>query len=138
VGVGSSVVVRTARHTLVYGTGDSYGTNGRIADGLVAPFLRSSGVHAIDRLVIPRMSPAACAGVAALWAEMPIGQTLVGDPGDAADGSSVDCASVPSGWNWDGVTFTLGGAGAGHACALTVSTAGSGGDVRLLGAVDAL
>src|SRR6185369_5348220 len=75
VGEGSSVVVRTARHTLVYGTGDSYGTNGRIADGLVAPFLRSSGVHVIDRLVIPRMSPAAGAGVAALWAEMPIGQT---------------------------------------------------------------
>ena len=139
VGEGSSVVVRTAGHTLVYGTGDSYGTRGRIAEGVVVPFLRSSGVHAIDRLVIPRTSPAAGAGVVALWAEMPIRETLVGDPVDTADGSSVDCASVvPSRWNWDGVTFTLGGAGAGHACALTVRTAESGGEVAVLGAVDAL
>ncbi len=136
VGEGSAVVVRTVAHTLVYGTGDSYGTNGRVADSVLVPFLRSSGVHAIDRLVIPRASPASGAGIVALWAELPIAQTLVGDPADALDASSVDCASVPSPWQWDGVTFALGVA-AGHACELSLRTAAPG-EVRMLGEVDAV
>jgi len=136
VGEGSAVVVRTAAHALVYGTGDSYGTNGRVAESVVVPFLRRSGVHTVDRLVIPRASPASGAGVVALSAEMPIRQILVGDPVDASDGASVVCASVPSPWDWDGVTFVLGPAGAGHACALTIKASGPG-EVRLLGEVDA-
>lgn len=136
VGEGSAVVVRTAAHTLVYGTGDSYGTNGRAAESVVVPFLRSSGVYAIDRLVISRASPASGAGAVALSAEMPVQQILVGDPVDAVDPSTVDCASVPSPWQWDGVTFVLGPTGAGHACALTISTAGPG-EVRVLGEIDA-
>lgn len=136
VGEGSAVVVRTAGHALVYGTGDSYGTNGRVAESVVVPFLRSSGVHAIDRLVIPRASPAAGAGVVALWAEMPIRQIVVGDPVDAADSSSVECASVPSPWHWDGVPFAMGQVGAGHACELSIGAAA--GAVRVLGDIDAV
>ncbi len=137
VGEGSAVVVRTASHSLVYGTGDSYGTNGRVAEGVLAPFLRSAGVRAIDRLVIPRASPASGAGVVALWAEMPIRQTLVGDPADVLDASSAACASVPGPWEWDGVTFAFGLGGTGHACTLTVRTAGPG-EIRVLGDIDAV
>ena len=137
VGDGSSVVVRTASHVLVYGTGDSYGTDGRVAEGIVAPFLRSSGVHAIDRLVLPRLSPVAGTGAVALLAEMPIAQTLVGDDGATGDPASLDCASAPSPWSWDGVTFTLARAEGGHACALAIRTAAAG-EVRLPGEVDAV
>jgi competence protein ComEC len=136
VGEGAAVVVRTARHVLVYGTGDSYGTNGRVAENVVAPFLRSTGVHSIDRLVIPRASPASGAGVTALWAQMPIGRTLVGEKADAVDPASIDCASEPSPWRWDGVTFVLGNASAGHACALAIRTAA--GEVRIPGDIDAV
>lgn len=137
VGDGFAVVVRTAAHTLVYGTGDSYGTNGRVADSVVAPFLRSIGAHAIDRLVIPRVSAATGEGVVALWATMPIRETLVGDPADAVDAVSVDCASVPSPWRWDGVTFALGATDAGHACDLRIST-GASGAVHVLAAAGAV
>jgi competence protein ComEC len=137
VGEGSAVVVRTASHTLVYGTGDSYGTHGRVAESVVVPFLRTSGVHSIDRLVVPRASPAAGDGVVALSAEMPVRQILVGDAVDALDGSSVDCASLPSRWDWDGVTFALGRTGAGHACELTIK-AGGPGEARVLGEIDAV
>lgn len=137
VGEGFSVVVRTAHHVLVYGTGDSYGTNGRMAEAVVVPFLRSSGIHEIDRLAIPRNSPASGAGAVALLAEMPIDQTLVGDPGATGDSANVDCASVPSVWRWDGVTFALGSvAGSGHACALTIRT--GAGEVRIPGDIDAV
>jgi competence protein ComEC len=134
VGEGSSVVVRTAQHVLVYGTGDSYGTDGRIAESVVAPFVRGSGARAVDRLVIPRPSPASGAGVAALWAELPIRETLVGS--DTAEAASVDCGSVPSQWVWDGVTFALGSAVAGHACELTLRSAV--GEVRIPGDIDAV
>ena len=137
VGEGFSVVVRTAHHVLVYGTGDSYGTNGRMAEAVVVPFLRSSGIHEIDRLAIPRNSPASGAGAVALLAEMPIDQTVVGDPGATGDAANVDCASVPSVWRWDGVTFALGSAaGSGHACALTIRT--GAGEVRIPGDIDAV
>jgi competence protein ComEC len=129
VGEGTSVVVRTAHHVLVYGTGDSYGTDGRMADSVVVPFLRSSGIRAIDRLVIPRASPAGGAGVAALLAAMPVRETIVG--GDAVDSESAACASVSSPWQWDGITFALREAAAGHACVLSVSSAA--GEVRFPG-----
>jgi competence protein ComEC len=135
-GEGTSIIVRTAGHVLVYGTGDSYGTNGRIAESIVAPFLRSAGRHAIDRLVLPRASPVSGAGVVALLAELPIRQILVGDPGAAVDSGSADCASVPGSWQWDGVTLALGGAGSGHACSLSIRSAG--GEVRIPGDIDAM
>jgi hypothetical protein len=67
---------------------------------------------------------------------MPIRQTLVGDPADAVDSASVDCASVRGAWRWDGVTFVLGNAEDGHACSLSIR-AGAGA-VRIPGEVDAL
>ena len=131
VGEGTAVVVRTAGHVLLYGTGDSYGTNGRMAETVVAPFLRSVGARAIDRVVLARPSPASGEGLAALWAEMPIRQTLVGGVEAGAEGGLLDdpttlgCASVRSPWRWDGVTFEFRELDAGHACALVV-TAGRG------------
>jgi competence protein ComEC len=134
VGEGSAVVVRTAGHVLLYGTGDSYGTNGRIAEGVVVPFLRSSGVHVIDRLIIPRISPSSGTGVAALSAEMSVAQTLIG--GEATDAGSIDCSTVPGSWHWDGISFTLGNTAAGHACSLSIRSAA--GEVRFPGDIDAL
>jgi competence protein ComEC len=132
VGEGTAVVVRTAGHVLVHGTGDSYGTGGRIAETVVAPYLRSVGARAIDRAVLERVSTAAAEGLVALWAEMPILQTLVGqapvDEGDGAaeagsrdDSSTRYCASEPHPWQWDGVTFQFREPDASHACTLSVS-----------------
>lgn len=126
VGEGSAVVVRTSRHVLVFGTGDAYGTGGRVAETVVAPYLRSVGARAIDRMVLGNVSPAAGEGVAALWAEMPIRQTLVGSAsaGDQAAGrddqSTLDCASVSGAWQWDGVAFEFREPNDAHPCALTV------------------
>ncbi len=127
VGEGTSVVIRTAHHVLVYGTGDSYGTDGRMAEGVVIPFLRNSGARVIDRLVLSRPSVATAAGVTALLAEMPVRQTLVG--GVAEGDGELGCAQATSAWQWDRVTFELlpvsatsNSADAGHACVLSVKT----------------
>jgi competence protein ComEC len=124
-GEGTSVVVRTAQHVLVFGTGDSYGTDGRIAETVLVPFLRSRGVRAIDRLMLSNDSAATASGVTALLAEMPVRETLV---------ESFRCAQAPPGWSWDGITFTR-HTDAGHACVLSVST--SRGRALIPGDIDA-
>jgi competence protein ComEC len=127
VGEGTAIVARTAGHVLVYGTGDSYGTAGRMAETIVAPYLRSVGARAIDRVVLKRLSSVAGDGLTALWAEMPVRQTLVGRDNDEAaypadDPATLDCASAPSSWRWDGVAFEFRERDAGPACTLSVST----------------
>jgi competence protein ComEC len=104
-----SLVLRTHRHVLVYGTGDGYGTAGRRAEAVLVPFLRHEGVRAIDALLLPPASPEAGDGVTALFAALPVAQTFVGD------GRSCE----PGAWTWDGIAFDLA-----HACTLTVSTGG--------------
>jgi competence protein ComEC len=131
VGEGTSVVVRTAEHVLVYGTGDSYGTNGRMAESVLVPFLRAGGVRAIDRLVLGRASPATGSGVAALLAELPVRETLVEEA--SGEEGELECAEVGP-WEWDGITFEL-LRSASHACVLTVGA--KRGRVLIPGDVDA-
>ncbi len=53
VGQGSSVVVRTAKHILVYDTGPAWGGgNAAAASVSLLPFLRSQGVTLVDRVVV--------------------------------------------------------------------------------------
>ncbi len=57
-----SVIARTAHHVLVVGTGDSYGTDGRVAENVLVPFLRRIGVSEVEALVSGE-STASSAGV---------------------------------------------------------------------------
>jgi competence protein ComEC len=108
VGESSAIVVRTATHVLVFGTGDGYGTHGRTAENILVPFLRSHGVRAIDVLMVGQASSAAGEGVTALLAEMPVHQTFV------------DCADAIGARVWDGIPIVIGPDTA-HACLVSVS-----------------
>lgn len=129
VGEATAIVVRTAHHVLVYDTADAYGADGRRADTVLIPFLRSRGVRAIDTLIVSRLSAANAPGLTALLAEMPIRETLVG--GDAHpdfDGARA-CRAIPP-WQWDGVSFHALSSGAtaesrGDICILSVEAHGT-------------
>jgi competence protein ComEC len=112
VGRGTALVVRTANHVLLYGTGESYGTGGRMVENVLLPFLRSEGVAKIDALVLPRPTSAT-----SLLAELPVARI------------HPDCGREVR-WAWDEVKFRI------HAtsgrCALQVITA-SGEQVRAPG-----
>ncbi len=104
VGEGTAIVVQTAHHVLVYDTGDVYGSDGRMADAVLIPFLRSRGVRKVDTLVLSHLTAANAPGVTALLAEYAVRETLVG--GDVRpDFPGVrDCHSAGA-WQWDGVRF---------------------------------
>lgn len=107
VGEGTSIVVQTRNHVMVYGTGDGYGTDGRMAESVLVPFLRSRGVRKVDVLVMNRLSAVNAAGVTALLAEMPVGETLVGAEGCRASRR----------WTWDEVQFETANS---KACAIRI------------------
>src|SRR5262249_32217645 len=114
---------------------------GRMAEAVLIPFLRSSGIRAVDRLMLSDPSPVVASGVTALLAGMPIRQTLVDGPTGDDDAMAFDCAQAPHSWQWDGVAFEplvverrASGADAAHACLLAV---GSGpGRILIPGVLD--
>ena len=106
VGEGMAVVLRTARHVLLYGTGESYGTAGSRAETVVVPFLRSRGVTLVDRLVVERLTPITGEGVTALLAALPVTTTSVGGTAPADFAGAKPCKAGEA-WSWDEVRFRI-------------------------------
>lgn len=105
VGEGTAIVVQTARHVLVYGTGESYGTEGSRAESVLTPFLRSRGVHAIDALIVGKLTPITGMGVTALFAAMPVRQTLIG--GVVPDFAGARPCKAGEIWVWEKIRFRM-------------------------------
>jgi competence protein ComEC len=91
VGRGSAIVVRTARHALVFGSGEAYGTGGRTVENIVLPFLRQEGIDRIGALIVPRPNATDAVGVTALLAELPVARMPLGKQA----------------WQWDGLSLGL-------------------------------
>jgi competence protein ComEC len=105
VGQGLSVIVTTARHTLVYDTGPAFDSGFNTADAVVLPFLREVGRHRVDLLVLSHGDLDHAGGASMLRDGIAIGDVLSGEPGRV----SVVARPCERGqaWGWDGVRFTM-------------------------------
>ncbi|KVC50851.1 DNA internalization-related competence protein ComEC/Rec2 [Burkholderia diffusa] len=124
VGQGASVLVETARRTLLFDAGpgaESTHAGARI----VAPALRARGIRTIDSLVLSHADADHAGGAAAVHAAADVRQLLAGiapqhrlwrDAQAAGVADRLPCAGGQR-WTWDGVVFTMlwppGAAGAG-------------------------
>ncbi|AOI57926.1 DNA internalization-related competence protein ComEC/Rec2 [Burkholderia diffusa] len=124
VGQGASVLVETARRTLLFDAGpgaESTHAGARI----VAPALRARGIRTIDSLVLSHADADHAGGAAAVYAAADVRQLLAGiapqhrlwrDAQVAGVADRLPCAGGQR-WAWDGVVFTMlwppGAAGAG-------------------------
>ncbi|WP_175817525.1 DNA internalization-related competence protein ComEC/Rec2 [Burkholderia diffusa] len=124
VGQGASVLVETARRTLLFDAGpgaESTHAGARI----VAPSLRARGIRTVDSLVLSHADADHAGGAAAVYAAAEVRQLLAGiapqhrlwrDARAAGVADRLPCAAGQR-WTWDGVVFTMlwppGGAGAG-------------------------
>lgn len=104
VGHGLAVVVRTARHTLLYDAGPRYGPEADAGERVVVPFLRATGVRALDTLVVSHRDSDHAGGVESVRAALPVARIV----------SSLTPAELPGercaagqAWTWDGVRFAL-------------------------------
>ena len=106
VGQGSSVVVRTARHVLVYDTGPAWGSNASAATVSLVPFLYSRGITEVDRVVVSHADDDHSGGLAALLAALPVDDVVIGEPFAAAPPGARRCHRGQAWW-WDGVYFRV-------------------------------
>jgi competence protein ComEC len=110
IGQGTAVLVRTARHLLVYDTGPQYSLEADAGQRVLLPLLRSRGETQVDLLMLSHRDSDHVGGTASLLAGMPV----------LAMSSSLDEAhplrqrglahrrcEAGQRWDWDGVKFEL-------------------------------
>lgn len=106
VGQGLAVVVRTQKHSLLYDTGPAYASGFNTGTAVVAPFLRSSGVGALDLLVVSHGDNDHIGGVAGVLDEIPVSRVISSVPDMIPHGQAAPCVDGLS-WRWDGVQFRV-------------------------------
>lgn len=123
VGQGLAIVVRTQAHVLVYDTGAGFGERA-VAEFTLLPFLHHEHIKRIDTLMISHADNDHRGGYAVLKSELPITQTLSGEPRDAVE----QPCKAGQAWHWDDVSFSVISPGPkptqdhnNHSCVLRIS-----------------
>lgn len=146
VGQGMAVVVRTARHTLVYDTGPNPAPGADAGTRVLLPLLSYLGDRRVDMVVVSHDDRDHSGGAPALARALPDALLLTGAPPERARAYGfrrIDRCAAGQRWNWDGVEFSmhnpLGGetppSDNASSCVLRVSSARSA--VLLPGDIDA-
>lgn len=113
VGQGTAVLVRTARHLLVYDSGPQYGRGGSGGDAaarVLLPLLRGRGEAAIDRLVLSHRDTDHVGGASTLMQALPVRSLLASlEPSHPLrrQASQADDCTAGTSWTWDGVRFDV-------------------------------
>ena len=104
VGQGTSVVVLTRGHTLVYDAGPAFQTGADAGSGVVLPALHGRGLGEIDALVLSHSDLDHIGGAESVLAGVDVKSVLAGEavPGIAA----AQCVAGMA-WQWDGVRFSV-------------------------------
>jgi competence protein ComEC len=150
VGQGTSVLVRTREHVLVYDAGPQYSRDSDAGQRVLLPLLRARGETRIDRLMLSHRDTDHVGGARALLAGAQVGD-LWSSLEDAHPllllaKSHQRCASGQS-WQWDGVRFDVlqppataydaGRKSNAMSCVLRIQSAGTGtGSVLLAGDIE--
>jgi competence protein ComEC len=108
IGQGNAVLVRTARHSLLYDTGPRYGQDSDAGHRVLVPLLRALGER-LDTVVVSHVDSDHSGGAQAVLTMQPQAALLASLPADHALRGlrpGVPCAAG-QGWEWDGVVFTV-------------------------------
>lgn len=120
VGQGTSVLVRTAQHSLLFDTGASLPAGGDMGARVVLPVLQALGVRRLDTLLISHQDNDHVGGAPSVVRGVPVGvlrsslpdehPLLHRPPGTAPDGAPAlphqPCVAGQA-WTWDGVHFEV-------------------------------
>ena len=110
IGQGTSVLVRTREHALLFDAGPLYGRDGNAGERVVLPLLRSQGVQALDALVLSHRDADHVGGAASLLDGMRVGWMLTSleeaHPLRRRPTPHFRCVAGQR-WQWDGVRFEV-------------------------------
>lgn len=104
VGQGLSVLVQTAKKTLLYDVGPDFSSGFNTADAVVIPALRRFSIDKLDMLVISHADRDHAGAAPALLQEVDVAELRVGENLAAVSQDTLACAK-PHHWTWDGVDF---------------------------------
>lgn len=110
VGQGTAVLLRTARHLLVYDTGPRYSAEADAGERVLLPLLRARGETRVHHLVLSHRDSDHVGGAASLLAALPVERIshslAAAYPLRAATMPQQRCAAGQR-WDWDGVHFEV-------------------------------
>ncbi len=110
VGQGTSVLVRTRSHLLVFDAGPQYSRASDAGQRVLLPLLRARGESRIDRLLLSHRDLDHVGGAAAVLKALPVGDLLssleLEHPLLALAAHATRCHAGQS-WTWDGVRFEI-------------------------------
>ena len=104
VGQGTAVLVETRRHRLLYDTGPAFPSGRSAAESVIIPYLRSSAIQAVDRLIVSHADLDHSGGLPSLRSAVDIERILAGE---ALDGEDWMYCHEDQAWIWDGVRFEI-------------------------------
>lgn len=110
VGQGTAVLVRTARHTLVYDTGPVYSADNDAGQRVLVPVLQSLGERRVDLLMLSHRDADHVGGVRALLERYPatsVSSSLEPDHELQARFAAHQPCQAGQAWQWDGVHFEV-------------------------------
>jgi len=110
VGQGLAVVVRTSKHALLYDAGPLYSAQADSGSRIVVPYLRASGIRALDGMIVSHADNDHAGGAGSVLAAVPVAW-LVSSLPEASPlhqtvARSVRCQAGQR-WTWDGVSFEV-------------------------------
>ncbi len=110
VGQGLAVLVRTARRTLLYDAGPTYGPEADSGGRIVVPLLRASGVRGVDLLVLTHEDMDHLGGALTVLESVEVDALSSSLPPSHALNALVTRAGrcvAGTRWEWDGVRFAF-------------------------------
>lgn len=110
VGQGTAVVLRTARHVLLYDTGPKYSEDADSGNRIVIPYLRGEGIHHLDGVVVSHDDLDHSGGAASVLDGLPTQWLMSPLPENhALQGLARRHLRCMAGqrWSWDGVQFEI-------------------------------
>jgi competence protein ComEC len=108
IGQGNAVIVRTARHTLVYDAGPRYSRESDAGHRVLVPLLRQMGEQ-VDTLVLSHRDSDHSGGAAAVLAMQPQSQLLssIEETHELQAMRRAQRCAAGQAWEWDGVRFEV-------------------------------
>jgi competence protein ComEC len=110
IGQGLAVVVQTRGHSLLYDAGTVYGPQADSGNRVIVPYLRASGVFALDTMIVSHADKDHAGGAASVLAAVPVQRVLSSfDDTELAQAGWRDAERCVAGqrWTWDGVEFEM-------------------------------
>jgi competence protein ComEC len=110
VGQGLAVVAQTRNHVLLYDTGPDFGPGADSGNRIIVPFLRATGIHALDDMIVSHDDSDHSGGAASVLQAMPVGtvwSSLAADNPAIASAAHIERCAAGQRWARDGVQFEI-------------------------------